>query len=147
MFQRSAETALQFFEKNPSLRSVADRQVSSAPNTRCLGGIIDIHTVQCRGQERTLRHPCLHFPWRRHFPSIETLNFHWERKELVSLIKLVENSHLDNLYSNPLCHAVSNAFSISKNTAAVDISLLKLKVTWSVSLIHNIVLWRARNPD
>jgi hypothetical protein len=31
---------------------------------------------------------------------------------------------------------VSNAFSISKKTAAVAKLLLKFKVTWSVSLIH-----------
>jgi hypothetical protein len=36
---------------------------------------------------------------------------------------------------------------MSKNTTAVDISLLKLRVTWSVSLIHcSVVLWRTRNP-
>jgi hypothetical protein len=69
-------------------------------------------------------------------PSIETLNFRRERNELMSLIKLVGNSSSDNLYSKPGCHVVSKAFSISKNTAAVDILLLKLSVTWSVSLIH-----------
>jgi hypothetical protein len=43
---------------------------------------------------------------------------------------------------------VSKAFSISKNTAAVAILLLKLRVTWSVSLIHcSVVLWRARKPN
>jgi hypothetical protein len=69
-------------------------------------------------------------------PSTETLNFLCERKELMSFIKLIENANLDNLYSKPGCHVVSKAFSISKNTAAVDILLLKLSVTWSVSLIH-----------
>jgi hypothetical protein len=54
----------------------------------------------------------------------------------MSLIKLVENSNLDNLYSNAECHVVSKAFSISKNTAAVDMLLLKLRVTWFVGLIH-----------
>jgi hypothetical protein len=39
------------------------------------------------------------------------------------------------------------AFSISKNTAAVDILLLNLSVTWSVSLIHCDVLWRSRKPN
>jgi hypothetical protein len=40
------------------------------------------------------------------------------------------------------------AFSVSKNTAAVDSLLLKLRVTWSVSLINcNVVLWRARKPN
>jgi hypothetical protein len=31
---------------------------------------------------------------------------------------------------------VSKALPISKNTAAVDMLLLKLRVTWSVNLIH-----------
>jgi hypothetical protein len=36
---------------------------------------------------------------------------------------------------------------MSKNTAAVDILLLKWRVTWSVNLIHwSVVLWRARKP-
>jgi hypothetical protein len=43
---------------------------------------------------------------------------------------------------------VSNAFSISKNTAAIYILLLKLRVTWSVSLIIcSVVLWRARKQN
>jgi hypothetical protein len=43
---------------------------------------------------------------------------------------------------------VSKAFSISKNTAAVDILLSKFRVTWSASLIHcSVNLWRARNPN
>jgi hypothetical protein len=54
----------------------------------------------------------------------------------MSLIKLVENSNSDNIYSKPECHMGSKAFSMSKNTAAVDILLLKLRVTWSVSLIY-----------
>jgi hypothetical protein len=35
---------------------------------------------------------------------------------------------------------ISKAFSMSNNTAAVDILLLKLRVTWSVSLIHCSVI-------
>jgi hypothetical protein len=58
-------------------------------------------------------------------PSTETLKFHCERKELISLIKLIEISNLDSLYSKPACHVVSKAFSMPKNTAAVDILLLK----------------------
>jgi hypothetical protein len=47
-----------------------------------------------------------------------------------------------------VCHVVSKAFSISKNKAAVDILLLKFKVTWSASLIYcKVVLWRARKPN
>jgi hypothetical protein len=58
-----------------------------------------------------------------------------------SLIRLLENFNLDYLYSKPRYHVVSEAPSISKNAATVDILLLKFKVTWSVSLIHcNVVL-------
>jgi hypothetical protein len=68
-------------------------------------------------------------------PSTKALNFLWERKELISLFKLTKNFNLDNFYGKPGCHVVSNAFSVYKNTAAIDM-LLKFKVTWSVSLIH-----------
>jgi hypothetical protein len=54
----------------------------------------------------------------------------------MSLIKLVENPNLDKLCGKLECRVVSKAYSISNNTAAVDILLLKLKVTWSFSLIH-----------
>jgi hypothetical protein len=54
-------------------------------------------------------------------PSTETLNFLCERKELISFTRLIGNFGLGNLYSKPRCHVVSKAFSISKNTAAVDI--------------------------
>jgi hypothetical protein len=40
-------------------------------------------------------------------PSTETLNILCDRKELTSLIKLIENSNLDSLYSKPVCHVVS----------------------------------------
>jgi hypothetical protein len=63
-------------------------------------------------------------------------------------MKLVENCNVVNLWSKPGCHVVSKAFSISKNTAAVDILLLKCRVTWSTSLIHcSVVLRRARKPN
>jgi hypothetical protein len=43
---------------------------------------------------------------------------------------------------------VSKVFSISKNTAAVGMLLLKLRVTWSVNFMHcSVVLWCARNPN
>jgi hypothetical protein len=69
-------------------------------------------------------------------PSTETLNFLRQRKEPISLIKLVENSNLDYFYSKRDCHVISKTFSMSKNTAVIGIIMLKLRVTWSVSLIH-----------
>jgi hypothetical protein len=93
--------------------------------------------IQCEGQDGPLWHSCLYTVSLGVdiSPFSETLNFLCERNGLISLIRLVENSIIDNLYSKPGCYNVSKAFPISKNTAAVDI-LLKLKVTWSVSLIH-----------
>jgi hypothetical protein len=80
-------------------------------------------------------------------PSTITLNFQWERNELISLIKLGEKCNSESLYSKPGCHMVSNAFSISKKTAVMDM-LLKFKFTWSVNRIHwSVVLWRARKPN
>jgi hypothetical protein len=62
-------------------------------------------------------------------PSTETLNFLLLRNEAISFIKLAENVNSNSLYSRPGCHVVSKAFWISKNTATVDILLLKLRVT------------------
>jgi hypothetical protein len=54
------------------------------------------------------------------------------------LITVFGNCSLDNLYSKPR----------SKNTAAVDMLLLKFNVKWSVSFIHwSVGLWRARKPN
>jgi hypothetical protein len=133
-----AETVLEFSENKTLLQSLhTDRchQQRGLDKHHIMGGIIYIHVVQSRGQDRTLRHPCLHFPWLRHFPFTKTLSFHCERKELMSLLKLVKNPNLSKLYSKPGCHMVSKAFSMSKNTMAIDILLLKLRVmrphTWN----------------
>lgn len=61
-------------------------------------------------------------------PSTKTLNFLFEWKELISLIKLVKKCNFYNLYSKLGFHVVSEAFWISKNTAAVDILLFKFRV-------------------
>jgi hypothetical protein len=61
-------------------------------------------------------------------PSTETLNFLFVRYESISFAKFAGNHNFDILYSKPECHVVSKAFSISKNTAAVDILLLKFRV-------------------
>jgi hypothetical protein len=57
----------------------------------------------------------------------------------MSLINMVKNSNLHNLHSKPECHVVSKAFSMFKNTVAIDILLLKLRVTGSVRLIHAVL--------
>jgi hypothetical protein len=95
-----------------------------------------IHNVEYRGQDGTLRHHRLYIPWRRNLTFDRNLNVVSERNELISLIRLLENLNYNNLFSKPNCHVVPKAFSISKNIEAVDMLLLKFKVTWSVSLIH-----------
>jgi hypothetical protein len=60
-------------------------------------------------------------------PSSEFLNLLCEINQQISLMRLVEDSIVDNLCSKPRCHKVLKAFSISKNTAAVDTLMLKLK--------------------
>jgi hypothetical protein len=42
-------------------------------------------------------------------------------------VPVVLNYNSDSLYSRPGCHVVSKAFSMSKNTAAVDILILKFR--------------------
>jgi hypothetical protein len=64
------------------------------------------------------------------------MSFLCERKEIISLIRLIENFNSDILYSKPRLKVVSKAFSISKNAPTVDMPLLKLEMTWSVSLIY-----------
>jgi hypothetical protein len=102
-------------------------------------------------EERTK--PCCspsytYIPWRRISPSTEILNFLWERKELISLIRLIENCNVDNLYSKPMYHVSSKAFPISISTIDVDKLLFNFKVMWSVSVIHwSAVLWRGRKPN
>jgi hypothetical protein len=91
--------------------------------TNSLWRIIYIHIKQCRGQDRTepCGTPALIIFGADISPSTETENFLFERKELMSLIKLAGKFILDNLYSKPLCHVASKALSISKNTAAVHL--------------------------
>jgi hypothetical protein len=67
-------------------------------------------------------------------PSTETLNFRCKRKKVMSLNILVEKFNFDNLQSKPGCDVVLKASSISKNTAAVDILLLKFRVMWSAEI-------------
>jgi hypothetical protein len=88
------------------------------------------------GQDGSLWHPCLCIFRCWQFTFDRNSEFSLRKKKLKILIKLVENVNSDNSYSKPRYHVLSNGFSISKNTAAVDILLLKFKVTWSVSLIH-----------
>jgi hypothetical protein len=58
-------------------------------------------------------------------PSIETLRILCERNELVSLMMLAERHNSESLYNTIVCQVVSKAFSMSENTAAVDMLLLK----------------------
>jgi len=56
------------------------------------------------------------------------LNFLFVKYELMKFIKFAGNFNFDSLYSKPGSHVVSKAFSMFKNTAAVDILFLKFRV-------------------
>jgi hypothetical protein len=62
-------------------------------------------------------------------PSMETMNFLFERNKLLSLIMLFESCNLDNLYNKLGCCVVSKVSSISKNIGAIYTLLLKFNVT------------------
>jgi hypothetical protein len=51
------------------------------------------------------------------------------------LIKFMENLNLCNLYNKAGCHVVRvlKVIWISKNTAIIDMLLLKFKVAWSIN--------------
>jgi hypothetical protein len=59
-----------------------------------------------------------------------------------------KNFNLDKTCSKQVCTVSSKAFSISNNTAAVDMLLLKINVTCSLSLVHwLVVLWATRKSN
>jgi hypothetical protein len=121
MFQHShhvliAQTSLQLSDNitlfvvcPPIYTGVISKETSKY---QVLGRIIYIHTVQCGGQDGTLWHPCLYIPLRRHYTFDRDSELPLTKKELISLIRLIENFNSDNLYSKPRCHVVSEAFSI-----------------------------------
>jgi hypothetical protein len=59
-------------------------------------------------------------------PSIENMNFRSDINELTSLIKYVEIFNLCKLHNKPECRVVSQAFSVSNNTAVIDRRLIRL---------------------
>jgi hypothetical protein len=44
-------------------------------DTMCLGLIIYLYTVQCRGQERTLWYPYLYISWHRYLSFVQDSGF------------------------------------------------------------------------
>jgi hypothetical protein len=54
----------------------------------------------------------------------------FDKNEVISLIKLIGNSYLDNLCDKPGCHFVVRATLISKDVTTVDIPFYKCRVTW-----------------
>jgi hypothetical protein len=100
------------------------------------------------GIQRNFEAPllCLPFPWQRYFTFYRNFELTFREKRLISLNRLAENSNLEIFYSKPGCHVVSKAFSISKSSAAMD--MLKLRVTWSLRLIHcSVMLLCVRKPN
>jgi hypothetical protein len=97
------------------------------------GGIIYIQIIQRVGWGGTWWHPWLYFCGCRHFAFDRNFEISLGKKGVNKCVLLVENCNLCNLYNKP---AYRVAFSRFKNTANVDMLLLKFKVSWSVSLIH-----------
>jgi hypothetical protein len=151
------ETTLQLSENIPRFAIcgiyIYKCHPQSGPDKHPVFGRYNLYTsTYCTmlGTGRSLEAPLLVFLYAWTFRLWQKLNFRSDRKELRSLIKFVENFNLYNLYEYKKsgCHVLSKAFSISNNTAAVDMLLLKFKVTSSVSLMHcSVVPWHARKPN
>jgi hypothetical protein len=86
--------------------------------------------VQCGGEDGTFYTPSFISLGVDISPSTETLNFLRETKELMSLIRLIENFNSDNLYSKPRC-----LFNIQEESS-LGYAVVEFKVTWPVSLIQ-----------
>jgi hypothetical protein len=149
---RAVRPCWNLFKTRRSCFSVAYTQVPSANRARCIPGaawascMYKLYSTVARTEPCGTPEPT--FLGDESLPSTETFNFLLVKKEAINLMRLIENCNSDSLYSRPHCHVMSKAFSISKNTAAVDILLLKFRETWSVSLIHwSFVLWRARKTN
>jgi len=134
MFQRSHYASIgvrarcSFLRAYLSLRSVAYIHVSSAKRAKWTPGVCGASFVYKLYRVGTRTEPCgtpacisLGVD---NAPSSETVIFLLVKNELISFIKFVEKCNLDNFYE-PGCHIVSEAFSISKDTAAVVILLIK----------------------
>jgi hypothetical protein len=94
------------------------------------------YRLQCGGQAGTLWQPWLYICWHRHFTFDQNSEFSLRKKRgSFTSSRLIENFNSDNLCSKPMCHVISKAFSVSKNTGAIDMILLKFKMT-SISLIQ-----------
>jgi hypothetical protein len=124
------------------------RPQTEQDESMCHENIIYIQTVQYWGKNRTLRNPCCWFSWHRKFTFSQDFKFSVSEKEAISLMRLVNNTNSHNLYSRPERHVALKTTSISKNTAAINILLLKFRVIRFASLIYwSIVLWSARKPN
>jgi hypothetical protein len=119
-----SESALQFaenmtFEFLSRVNKCIVREQSKM-SSRCRGAacrpMFSLYNIGARTEPWST--PAAIFLGVENSPSTETLQFLSVRKEAISLMRLVENSTSDNLYSRPECHVVSKGFSIPKNTAA-----------------------------
>jgi hypothetical protein len=61
----------------------------------------------------------LYFPWCRHFALDQNFEFSPGKKKANMLIYIGKKFKVDNLCNKPVCHIVLEAFSVSKNSAAV----------------------------
>jgi hypothetical protein len=93
-------------------------------------------------------------------PSTETLNFLWQRKELISLIRFIESFNLDNLCSKPRSinslipfRTRSNYLSSGRSLLLYQFTRRAIKLTavnyrgismltTSYKILFNILFWR-----
>jgi hypothetical protein len=107
IFQRSHQAAIEsrprwiFHRTLASLRSVAYRLMSSAKRAKFTPKIWGVSLMYKLYRVGDRTEPCCTpacmYLGVEFSPSTETLNFRCERKELISLIEVVENCNLDNL--------------------------------------------------
>jgi hypothetical protein len=105
-------------------------------------GAYHLYIITILGTGRKLVAPCLYIRWHRYFTFDWNSEFPLERKELISLIRLIENFNSDNLYSKTRVMLHQRLIPYTEKL------LLKLNMTWSVNLIHWYdARWRARKPN
>jgi hypothetical protein len=85
-------------------------------------------------------------PLRIHFSFDQESEFSLRKKELISLIILIENFNFDNLYSKPRCHVLADASLISKNTAGVHMLLLKFNEFPACICVHFVFILHSPFP-
>jgi hypothetical protein len=98
-FTPGRHTVYATLDLSPFLRSEAYRQVSSAKRAKFAPGVWGVSFIYKLYRVGDRTEPCgtpaCMYLGVEFSPSTDTLNFRWERNELISLINVVENCNLD----------------------------------------------------